>query len=77
MKAWPWISIFARMRRMWTSTVWAPEVMRIGESYVLYYTARDQASDKQCIGAATSAEPSAVRYVSSNRFSTRAVSLCF
>lgn len=39
------------------SLVWAPEVMNIDERFVLYYTARDKASDKQCIGAATSEKP--------------------
>lgn len=39
------------------SLVWAPEVMRIGEKFVLYYTARDKASNKQCVGAATSDKP--------------------
>ncbi|MDQ3703883.1 MAG: glycoside hydrolase family 43 protein [Chloroflexota bacterium] len=37
--------------------VWAPEVMKIGEQYVMYYTARDKASNKQCIGLATSPTP--------------------
>lgn len=37
--------------------VWAPEVIRIGDAYVLYYTARDRTSDKQCVGVATSALP--------------------
>ena len=37
--------------------VWAPEVMQIGEKFVLYYTARDKASDKQCIGVAVSDAP--------------------
>ena len=37
--------------------VWAPEVMKIGEQYVMYYTARDKASNVQCIGVATSPKP--------------------
>lgn len=36
---------------------WAPEVIRINETYVMYYTARDRAADRQCIGVATSATP--------------------
>lgn len=38
---------------------WAPEVTTWdqGQSFVMYYTARDIASDKQCIGAATAAKP--------------------
>lgn len=39
------------------SFVWAPEVIQIGEQFVLYYTARDKEADRQCIGVATSAQP--------------------
>lgn len=39
------------------SRVWAPEVLQIGEQFVLYYTARDKQSDRQCIGVATSTKP--------------------
>ena len=38
----------------WT---WAPEVVRIGEGYVLYFTARERASDRQCVGVATATDP--------------------
>lgn len=34
--------------------VWAPEVIKLGERYVLYYTAHDISSDRQCVGAAVS-----------------------
>ncbi|MDX2138677.1 MAG: glycoside hydrolase family 43 protein [Chloroflexota bacterium] len=37
--------------------VWAPEVLEIDGQYRLYYTARDRASGKQCIGLATSDLP--------------------
>jgi beta-xylosidase len=37
--------------------VWAPEVLRIDDEYLLYYTARDRASGRQCIGLAVSASP--------------------
>jgi beta-xylosidase len=37
--------------------VWAPEVIKLGERYVLYYTAHDRASDRQCVGAAVSTSP--------------------
>jgi beta-xylosidase len=38
--------------------VWAPEVFSTGPNrYVMWYTARDRASDKQCIGAATATSP--------------------
>lgn len=38
---------------------WAPEVTSWdnGNSFVMYFTARDTASDKQCIGAATGEQP--------------------
>lgn len=38
--------------------VWAPEVMKVGEEYLLFYTARDKTSDRQCIGLAMSDSPS-------------------
>ena len=37
--------------------VWAPEVMKIASRYLLYFTARDKASDRQCIGVAEAAMP--------------------
>jgi len=37
--------------------VWAPAVLKINDQYVMYYTAHDQASDRQCIGVATSLRP--------------------
>ncbi|HAK91749.1 family 43 glycosylhydrolase, partial [Massilia timonae] len=37
--------------------VWAPEVVKLGERYVLYYTAHDLASDRQCVGVAESNSP--------------------
>ena len=36
---------------------WAPEVMKVGDKWLLYYTARDRARDKQCIGIAVAADP--------------------
>jgi len=38
----------------WT---WAPEVMKHGDQYLLYFTARERASDRQCTGVARSADP--------------------
>lgn len=37
--------------------VWAPEVIQIGGTFVMYYTAHDAASGRQCIGVATSMRP--------------------
>jgi beta-xylosidase len=36
---------------------WAPEVMKVGANYHLYYTANHRAQDKQCLGVAVSASP--------------------
>lgn len=36
---------------------WAPEVIEIDGTYVLYFTTRDKASNKQCVGVATSDGP--------------------
>jgi beta-xylosidase len=36
---------------------WAPEVMKVGASYLLYYTANHAREDKQCLGVALSASP--------------------
>ncbi|MEO3753165.1 glycoside hydrolase family 43 protein [Streptomyces sp. B6B3] len=41
-----------------TGLTWAPEVSRRADgSFVMYYTARDVASDRQCIGTAVSDSP--------------------
>lgn len=37
--------------------VWAPEVIEVNDQYLLFYTARDKASGKQCIGLAISDAP--------------------
>jgi beta-xylosidase len=36
---------------------WAPEVMRVGANYLLYYTANHRREDKQCLGVAVAASP--------------------
>ena len=36
---------------------WAPTAMPVGDQFVLWYTVRDKASDRQCISQATSAVP--------------------
>ena len=46
-----------RWARLGGSLVWAPEVLALNGRYLLYYTARDKASDRQCIGVAVSDEP--------------------
>ncbi|ROP44985.1 family 43 glycosylhydrolase [Pseudokineococcus lusitanus] len=37
--------------------VWAPEVAAVDGGYALYYTARDEQSQRQCIGVSTSTSP--------------------
>lgn len=39
------------------SYVWAPEVIQIDDTFVLYFTARDKEADRQCIGVAVSDSP--------------------
>ncbi len=39
------------------SNVWAPEVITSSTGYLMYYTARDKATDKQCVGVATGDKP--------------------
>ncbi|QIK78924.1 family 43 glycosylhydrolase [Sphingomonas piscis] len=36
---------------------WAPEVIRIGRRWRLYYTARSRTSDRQCVGVASADRP--------------------
>ncbi len=36
---------------------WAPEVMKVGPRYILYYTANHRRQDKQCLGVAVSSDP--------------------
>ena len=36
---------------------WAPEVLQLGDKYLLYYTASDTRKNAQCIGVATAASP--------------------
>lgn len=52
--AMPTLASWVRLNR---PDVWAPEVMRVGENYLLYYTARDETSGKQCLGVAISDAP--------------------
>jgi beta-xylosidase len=37
--------------------VWAPEVIQIGDTFAMYYTARSREFDQQCVGVATSDRP--------------------
>ena len=39
------------------SYVWAPAVLQLGSTFLLYYTARDMQSNKQCVGVAVSNSP--------------------
>jgi beta-xylosidase len=40
-----------------TGFTWAPEVLQLGNRYLLYYTASDRRKNMQCIGVATAADP--------------------
>ena len=40
-----------------TGFTWAPEVIQLGNRYLLYYTASDKRKNMQCIGVASSADP--------------------
>ncbi len=52
-------SVFTRANRPdWAiDHFWAPELHRVGESYVCYYTARSRGSGRLCIGAAHARTP--------------------
>jgi beta-xylosidase len=43
--------------RLSIPNVWAPEVLQVGEQFLLYYTARDEESDRQCVGVAVADAP--------------------
>jgi len=43
--------------RAHASLTWAPAVLKRGSTYILYFTARDNGSNFQCIGHAVSASP--------------------
>ena len=36
---------------------WAPEVLQLGDKYLLYYTASDRRKNAQCIGVAVASDP--------------------
>ena len=40
----------------WGST-WAPSVMQVGSSYLMYYTVRDTSAGRQCISVASATNP--------------------
>lgn len=40
-----------------STTVWAPEVTQIGSKFVMYFTARDSVSYKQCVAVAVGTQP--------------------
>jgi len=40
-----------------TGFTWAPEVLRLGDKFLLYYTASDRRKDAQCIGVAEASDP--------------------
>ncbi|WP_420594184.1 glycoside hydrolase family 43 protein [Deinococcus sp.] len=46
---------------------WAPEVAQIGQGFVLYFTAQDDDSGRQCIGAAAATSPAGPFFDSSDK----------
>jgi beta-xylosidase len=36
---------------------WAPEVLQLGDKYLLYYTASDRRRNEQCVGVAAASDP--------------------
>jgi beta-xylosidase len=46
----PWVNLSP-------ANVWAPEVLQVDDQYLLYYTARDRESNRQCIGLAVADSP--------------------
>ncbi|MDQ4087794.1 MAG: glycoside hydrolase family 43 protein [Pseudomonadota bacterium] len=38
-------------------STWAPEVLQLGERFILYFTAKHRRSDQQCVGAAVASNP--------------------
>ena len=40
-----------------TGFTWAPEVLQVGNRFLLYYTASDSAKNAQCIGVAVASDP--------------------
>ncbi len=51
------LPILPKWARSGASLTWAPSVLPRGDGYVLYFTARDNASDRQCIGRAVANAP--------------------
>ncbi len=40
-----------------TGFTWAPEVLQLGDRYLLYYTASDRRKNAQCVGVAVATDP--------------------
>jgi beta-xylosidase len=51
------LPLLPKWARSGASLTWAPSVLPRGHRYVLYFTARDHASDRQCIGRAIADAP--------------------
>jgi beta-xylosidase len=46
-----------RWVRLSEPLVWAPEVIQLDKQFMLYYTARDKESNRQCVGVAVATAP--------------------
>lgn len=51
------LPLLPKWARSGASLTWAPSALPRGDNYVLYFTARDNSSDRQCIGRAIAAAP--------------------
>jgi beta-xylosidase len=54
-----------RWAQLRSGFIWAPEVLQVNDQFLIYYTARDRESDRQCIGVAISDQPQG-RFVDPN-----------
>jgi len=59
---WAWLgaSLVAPPRWSTGRGIWAPSVARLGASYIMYYAARDRASNQWCLSYATAPVPNAL-----------------
>ncbi len=59
LRTWQWVGDALPTLPSWATPhrTWAPSVLRRGDRFVLYYTATERASGRQCISAATAGHP--------------------
>lgn len=59
LQRWEWLGEALPELPVWAdpALVWAPSVLKVGESYLMYFTSRHRRLDVQCIGVAVSPKP--------------------